>query len=78
AGSPFADGPLVVLDGDGTAYGVGGLVLECPAKTVPELVEWALGEARLGAERLHPAGRDADPLVVLTAAAAARLGLPPD
>ncbi|MEU4684925.1 telomere-associated protein Tap [Streptomyces xinghaiensis] len=78
AGSPFADGPLVVLDGDGTAYGVGGLVLECPARTVPELVEWALGEARLGAERLHPAGRDADPLVVLTAAAAARLGLPPE
>ncbi|WP_030547817.1 telomere-associated protein Tap [Streptomyces albus] len=78
ADRPFADGPLVVLDGDGTAYGVGGLVLECPARTVPELVEWALREARLGAERLHPAGRDADPLVVLTDAAAARLGLPPE
>ncbi|MYS87788.1 hypothetical protein [Embleya scabrispora] len=36
---------------------------------------WAL-DAGLGAERPHRAGRDADPLVVVTAAAAARLRLP--
>ncbi len=71
----FASGPLVVLDGDGTAHGIGGLVLDCPAATVPELVEWALGE-RLGSPRLHRNGKDADPLVVLTAPAAERLGLP--
>ncbi|MFD9818497.1 telomere-associated protein Tap [Streptomyces violascens] len=72
----FADGPLVVLDGDANAYCVGGLILDCPAKDIVSLVEWALDEARLGAERLHRSGKDADPLVVLTAAAAERLGLP--
>ncbi|MFC1415672.1 telomere-associated protein Tap [Streptacidiphilus cavernicola] len=75
-GRGFANGPLLVLDGDGTAYGVGGLVLECPAKTVAALVEWTLQHAQVGAPRLHRAGRDSDPLVVLTAAAASRLGLP--
>jgi DNA-binding XRE family transcriptional regulator len=68
--------PLLVLDGDGTAYGAGGLVVDCPARTVAQTVEWALGEAGLGAARLHPAGKDADPLVVLTESAAARFGLP--
>ncbi|MEV6109172.1 helix-turn-helix transcriptional regulator [Streptomyces sp. NPDC051940] len=72
----FVNGPLVVLDGDGSAYGVDGIVLDCPAATIPELVEWALGEAALGAPRLIRHGFDADPLVVLTAAAALRLGLP--
>ncbi|GAA2407999.1 helix-turn-helix transcriptional regulator [Streptomyces glaucosporus] len=72
----FSHGPLAVVDGDGSAYCVGGLVLHCPATTVPELVEWTLAEARLGAPRLHPSGKDADPLVVLTASAARRLGLP--
>ncbi|MEU9502442.1 helix-turn-helix transcriptional regulator [Streptomyces sp. NPDC048196] len=72
----FANGPLGVLDGDGTLYCVGGLVLDCPAKTVPALVDWTLSEAQLGAPRLHPSGKDADPLIVLTAAAAERLGLP--
>jgi len=72
----FAHGPLLVLDGDGTAYGVGGLVLDCPATTVPALVEWTLEQARIGSPRLHPSGRDGDPLVVLTATAAVRLGLP--
>ncbi|OEJ23767.1 transcriptional regulator [Streptomyces agglomeratus] len=72
----FANGPLAVLDGDGSAYCVGGLVLDCPATTVPALVEWTLTEARLGAPRLNRNGRDADPLVVITAAAAERLGLP--
>ncbi|WUH88788.1 helix-turn-helix transcriptional regulator [Streptomyces sp. NBC_00433] len=72
----FAHGPLGVLDGDGLLYCAGGLVLECPAATVPELVEWTLAQGRLGAVRLHPWGRDSDPLVVVTAAGAARLGLP--
>ncbi|MGG7568815.1 telomere-associated protein Tap [Streptomyces sirii] len=72
----FANGPLGVLDGDGSLYCVGGLVQDCPAKTLPALVDWTLSEAQLGAPRLHPSGKDADPLVVLTAAAAERLGLP--
>ncbi|MFE9396425.1 telomere-associated protein Tap [Streptomyces flavidovirens] len=72
----FANGPLAVLDGDGSAYCVGGLVLDCPATTVPALVDWALTEAHLGAPRLNRNGKDADPLVVITAAAAERLGLP--
>ena len=72
----FADGPLLVLDGDGNAYGVDGLVLPCPATTVAALVEWTLEHARVGAPRLHPSGKDDDPLVALTASAAARLGLP--
>ncbi|MEV0449872.1 helix-turn-helix transcriptional regulator [Streptomyces sp. NPDC050600] len=72
----FPHGPLAVLDGDGSAYGVGGIVLDCPATTVVELVEWTLRESGLGAAKLHRNGKDADPLIVLTAAAAARLGLP--
>ncbi|AVZ77965.1 transcriptional regulator (plasmid) [Streptomyces lunaelactis] len=72
----FVNGPLAVLDGDGTAYCVGGLVLDCPAKDIPGLVEWTLSEAKLGAPRLHRNGKDADPLIVLTAAAAERFGLP--
>nr|WP_237405183.1 helix-turn-helix transcriptional regulator [Streptomyces sp. SN-593] len=72
----FAHGPLGVLDGDGSLYCAGGLVLECPARSVPELVEWTLAEARLGLSRLHRSGKDADPLIVVTAAAADRLGLP--
>lgn len=73
----FAHGPLAVLDGDGSAYCAGGLVLDCPARDIVSLVEWALHEAKLGAPRLHRHGKDADPLVVITAAAAERLGLPP-
>ncbi|MGW0665158.1 telomere-associated protein Tap [Streptodolium elevatio] len=76
ASGKHAHGPLLVLDGDGTAYGVGGIMLNCPATTVPELVEWTLSDAGIGAERLHRHGRDSDPLVVLTEAAAVRLGLP--
>ncbi|MFF8619089.1 telomere-associated protein Tap [Streptomyces sp. NPDC015350] len=72
----FPHGPLAVLDGDGSAYGVDGIVLDCPATTVPELVEWTLRESGLGAARLHRYGKDTDPLIVLTAAAAVRLGLP--
>uniref|UniRef100_UPI00082D594D telomere-associated protein Tap n=1 Tax=Streptomyces lushanensis TaxID=1434255 RepID=UPI00082D594D len=72
----FPHGPLAVLDGDGAAYGVGGIVLDCPARTVPELVEWTLKESGLGAAKLNRHGKDSDPLIVLTAAAAVRLGLP--
>ncbi|MEU6688325.1 helix-turn-helix domain-containing protein [Streptomyces sp. NPDC046832] len=72
----YPHGPLVVLDGGGSAYGVDGLVLDCPATSVPQLVEWTLRESGLGAPRLHRNGKDADPLVVLTPAAAVRLGLP--
>ncbi|MEU5538958.1 helix-turn-helix domain-containing protein [Streptomyces sp. NPDC020362] len=73
----FPNGPLAVLDGDGTAYCRGGVLLECPATTIAQLVTWALKESGLGAERLHRHGKDSDPLIILTARAAARLGLPP-
>lgn len=76
ADTRFADGPLVVVDGDDTAYGAGGQVLDCPLTDLPALVDWALGEAKLGAARLHRSGKDADPLIVLTASAVQRLGLP--
>ncbi|MFF8830909.1 telomere-associated protein Tap [Streptomyces sp. NPDC015131] len=76
AAGPYPHGPLAVLDGDGSAYGVDGIVLDCPATTVPELVEWTLSASGLGAPRLHRNGRDSDPLIVLTAGAALRLGLP--
>lgn len=71
----YAHGPLLVLDGDGLAYGAGGLVLECPATTVTQLVQWTLNEP-VGAAELNRNGRPSDPLVVLTASAAVRLGLP--
>ncbi|MFJ3963201.1 telomere-associated protein Tap [Streptomyces sp. NPDC090036] len=72
----FPHGPLVVLDGDGSAYGVDGIVLDCPATTIAGLVEWTLKESGLGTPRLNRNGKDSDPLVVLTAAAAVKLGLP--
>ncbi|WP_409239433.1 telomere-associated protein Tap [Streptomyces sp. PA5.6] len=72
----FPHGPLAVLDGDGSAYNANGLVLDCPATTIVELVEWTLRESGLGAPKLHRHGKDADPLIVLTASAAAKLGLP--
>ncbi|WP_404817280.1 telomere-associated protein Tap [Streptomyces thermolineatus] len=73
----FANGPLAVLDGDGIAHLVDGRTLRCPDTALPELVRWALEETTaLGAPRLHPHGRDADPLLVVTEAAAGRLGLP--
>ncbi|GGS62237.1 helix-turn-helix transcriptional regulator [Streptomyces parvus] len=74
--SGFPNGPLAVLDGHGSAYGVDDLVMHCPATTIPELVEWTLTESGLGAARLHRNGKDADPLIVLTAEAAVKVGLP--
>lgn len=55
---------------------LGGVLLECPAATVPQLVDWVLKESGIGAARLHRHGKDFDPLIVLTAWAAARFGLP--
>ncbi|MGW0703338.1 telomere-associated protein Tap [Streptomyces sp. NPDC002867] len=72
----FPHGPLAVLDGDGQAYGAGGIVLDCPATTMVQLVDWTLTESGLGAPKLNRNGKDADPLIVLTAAAAVKLGLP--
>ncbi|MEU3430549.1 telomere-associated protein Tap [Streptomyces gardneri] len=72
----FPHGPLAVLDADGTAYGVNGIALDCSATTIVELVEWTLKESGLGAPKLHRYGKDSDPLIVLTAAAAAKFGLP--
>ncbi|MET9810862.1 telomere-associated protein Tap [Streptomyces halstedii] len=76
----FENGPLAVIDADAdgqvSAYCVGGLVLDVPAKTIPALVDWTLTEARLGQARLHRNSRDADPILVLTATALERFGLP--
>ncbi|WP_326581873.1 helix-turn-helix domain-containing protein (plasmid) [Actinacidiphila glaucinigra] len=76
----FVNGPLAVIDvgsdGKVSAYCVGGLVLDVPAKSLMSLVQWTLSEAKLGAARLNANGKDADPLVVLTDAAAERFGLP--
>ncbi|ESQ01786.1 tapR1 (plasmid) [Streptomyces sp. PVA_94-07] len=75
----FENGPLAVIDcedGQVSAYCVGGLVLDVPAKTIPALVDWTLTEARLGQARLHRNGRDADPILILTTAALERFGLP--
>ncbi|MFI9604718.1 telomere-associated protein Tap [Streptomyces sp. NPDC052043] len=76
----FENGPLVVVDvdaeGQAHAYGVGGLILNVPAKTIPSLVEWTLKEAKLGQPKLSGPGKDADPLLVLTEAALKRYGLP--
>ncbi|MEV7427744.1 helix-turn-helix domain-containing protein [Streptomyces sp. NPDC091212] len=76
----YAHGPLLVLDADTerqvTGYGSGGLLLDVAAKSLPALVEWALAEARVGAEKLHGSGKDADPLLVLTETACERYGLP--
>ncbi|MFK4119952.1 telomere-associated protein Tap [Streptomyces longwoodensis] len=80
SGGAYPHGPLLVLDADAerrvTGYGVGGLVVDVPARSLPALVEWTLAEAQLGAGRLHGSGRDSDPLLVLTAAACERYGLP--
>ncbi|MEU9035574.1 helix-turn-helix transcriptional regulator [Streptomyces sp. NPDC048352] len=71
------NGPLAVLDGTGRAHAAGGLLLPHPTADLPSLIAWALGpDADLRAPRLHHNGRDGDPLLVLTAPAAERLGLP--
>ncbi|MEU6950280.1 helix-turn-helix domain-containing protein [Streptomyces sp. NPDC046316] len=76
----FENGPLAVIDcgedGQVSAYCVGGLILDVPAKSIPALVEWTLAEARLGQPRLHRNGKDADPILVLMPSALERYGLP--
>lgn len=75
----FENGPLAVVDvedGHVVAYCVGGLVLDVPAKSLPSLVEWTLKKGKLGQSKLSGPGRAADPLLVLTAAALERYGLP--
>ncbi|WP_331762210.1 helix-turn-helix domain-containing protein (plasmid) [Streptomyces sp. NBC_01520] len=75
----FENGPLAVIDcedGQVSAYCVGGLVLDVPAKSIPALVDWTLTEAHLGQARLHRNGRDADPILILTETALTRFGLP--
>ncbi|WP_435615118.1 telomere-associated protein Tap [Streptomyces coelicoflavus] len=80
ADARFENGPLAVVDVDAdgrvSAYCVGGLVLDVPAKSLPALVEWTLREGRLGQPRLSGPGKDADPLIVLTEAACEHYGLP--
>ncbi|MFF3677994.1 telomere-associated protein Tap [Streptomyces sp. NPDC002120] len=80
-GKRFDNGPLAVVDADAEdgrvrAHCAAGAVLDCPARTLDSLLEWALTRARLGAPRLNRNGREADPLLVLTAGAAVRFGLP--
>ncbi|MEV5546603.1 helix-turn-helix transcriptional regulator [Streptomyces sp. NPDC052309] len=76
----FENGPLAVVDvdpdGQALAYCPGGLVLDVPARSLPALVDWTLGEAKLGQPKLSGPGKDADPLIVLTEAALERYGLP--
>ncbi|WP_369192965.1 telomere-associated protein Tap [Streptomyces djakartensis] len=81
AGDPrFENGPLAVVDvdsdGRASAYCPGGAVLDVPARSVAALVAWTLEEARLGQPRLVGAGKDGDPLLVLTESALERYGLP--
>ncbi|MFD9224926.1 telomere-associated protein Tap [Streptomyces sp. NPDC060064] len=75
----FEHGPLAVVDvcdGQVSAYCVGGLILDVPAKSIASLVDWTLSQARLGQAKLSGPGKDADPLIVLTEAACERYGLP--
>ncbi|MFJ1755126.1 telomere-associated protein Tap [Kitasatospora sp. NPDC088134] len=84
AAARFPAGPLAVLEvaPDGRSligYDADGAELpgERPSgRALPQLLEWALA-AGLGSARLHRHGKDGDPLLVLTDAAATELGLPP-
>ncbi|MCU7820192.1 telomere-associated protein Tap [Kitasatospora sp. DSM 101779] len=81
AAEKFPNGPLAVVapapfDRHLVAHLVEGRALDVPALTLPELTEWTL-TAGLGEPRLHKHGKDGDPLIVLTDAAATLLGLPP-
>ncbi|WGD45146.1 DnaB-like helicase C-terminal domain-containing protein [Streptomyces cathayae] len=75
AGKGFDYGPFAVIDGRRRAHLTSGKMIPCPATTVRELVAWA-ADRPFGTPRLHPSGRDGDPLIVLTAEAARALGLP--
>ncbi|MER5376256.1 DnaB-like helicase C-terminal domain-containing protein [Streptomyces sp. NPDC002553] len=71
----FDYGPFAVIDGRRRAHLTSGKMIPCPATTIRELVTWA-ADRPFGTPRLHPSGRDSDPLIVLTAEAAHALGLP--
>ncbi|WP_327411183.1 DnaB helicase C-terminal domain-containing protein (plasmid) [Streptomyces sp. NBC_01281] len=71
----FDYGSFAVIDGNRRAHLAGGTVMPCPATSVRELVAWA-ADRPFGSPRLHPSGRDGDPLIVLTSEAVAALGLP--
>ncbi|MEW2635432.1 DUF927 domain-containing protein [Streptomyces sp. NPDC048389] len=79
ADANFPNGPLAVLDvtddGNVIAHLVDGRTVDCTARSIPTLVKWAL-DAGLGAKRLHKWGTDGDPMVILTAAATKKFGLP--
>ncbi|MFI6808914.1 DnaB-like helicase C-terminal domain-containing protein [Streptomyces luteogriseus] len=74
-GKGFDYGPFAVIDGRRRAHLASGKMIPCPATTIRELVTWA-ADRPFGTPRLHPSGRDSDPLIVLTAEAAHALGLP--
>ncbi|MGK4578494.1 telomere-associated protein Tap [Kitasatospora sp. HPMI-4] len=83
ASARFPAGPLAVLDVAPTGKGLvayladGTVAPTAPSgRTLADVVEWAL-ETKFGSPRLHRHGKDGDPLVVLTDAALAELGLPP-
>ncbi|MEV6358159.1 type II toxin-antitoxin system prevent-host-death family antitoxin [Streptomyces hydrogenans] len=74
-GSGFDYGPFAVIDGQRRAHLASGKTIPCPATSIRELATWA-ADRPFGTPRLHPSGRDGDPLIVLTTDAAAALGLP--
>lgn len=75
----FSNGPLAVIAAEGrskpVAYLADGRTLECPARTMAELVAWAI-DAGIGQARLHKWAKDADPVIVLTAGALSRFKMP--
>ncbi|WP_145886798.1 transcriptional regulator [Streptomyces sp. BK340] len=75
SGKGFDYGPFAVIDGRRRAHLASGKVIPCPATSVRELVTWA-ADRPFGTPRLHPSGKDGDPLIVLTADAVRALGLP--
>ncbi|MEU5980274.1 type II toxin-antitoxin system prevent-host-death family antitoxin [Streptomyces sp. NPDC047315] len=74
-GKGFEYGPFAVIDGQRRAHLASGKTIPCPATSIRELATWA-ADRPFGTPRLHPSGRDGDPLIVLTTEAAAALGLP--
>ncbi|MFJ3975953.1 DnaB-like helicase C-terminal domain-containing protein [Streptomyces sp. NPDC090021] len=75
SGRAFEYGPFAVIDGNRRAHLSSGKVIPCSATSIRELVTWA-ADRPFGTPRLHPSGRDGDPLIVLTAEAVRALGLP--
>ena len=69
ADARFAHGPLAVVDGDGVGLLRGGLVLDCPLADPSGTGRLDAGRGEARCARLHRSGKDADPLIVLTAAA---------